>query len=215
MAQTPTGTLFSVATAFGVPKNVTGISNAVQATVTAPGHTFVNGDVIEISTGWGRLHKRVFEIGSVALDTFVLLKGDTTSLEFFPIGSSSGSARKVSSWQQLQKVMNPTSSGGEPKKVTYRFVESDVEYSLNDGFSATSMTLELDDDDTTSGYAALRTLTDVQTDTVMKMLLKNGSRIYLPGTVALNDFPSLQDGQINKMRVAFDGNNRQTRYSAT
>lgn len=214
MAQTPTGTIFSVATAFGTAKTVSGITNATQGVVTATAHGFTNGDVVEITSGWGKLNKRTFEIGSVTTDTFVLLKADTTSLEFYPSGSSAGSARKVTTWQQLIKVMNPSSSGGEPKQVTYRFLDSDVEYSINDGFSATSYNLELDDDDTTAGYTALRALTDVQTDTVLKLLLRNGSRVYIPGKVALNDMPVLQDGNINRMKLVFNGNGRHTRYSA-
>lgn len=214
MAQVPTGTLFSVATAFSSAKNVTQITNAAQAVVTCTAHGFTNGDVVEITSGWGRLNRRIFEVGSVTADTFVLLKADTSSTAHFPPGTGIGSVREVTEWAQLSKVMNPQSSGGDPKTVNYKFLESDVEYSINDGFTATSYTLELDDDDTTAGYTALRTLTDHQTDTVMKMLLRSGARIYLPCTLAMNDMPNLQEGQINRIKVQFNGNNRHTRYSA-
>lgn len=214
MARTPTGSIFSVASVFGAAKNTTIVTNAAAAVVTSVAHGFANGDVVEITSGWGRLNKRVFEIGSTTTDTFVLLGANTSSTDFFPAGAGIGSVRKITTWQQLIKVMNPSSSGGEPKPVTFKYVDSDVEYSINDGFTATSYSLQLDDDDTTAGYAALKTLTDVQTDTVLKILLKNGSRIYLPGTVALNDVPSMNDGQIMTMSVAFNGNNRHTRYSA-
>lgn len=214
MANTPTGSTFSVATAFGAVKTVSAITNAVQAVCSCTAHGYSNGDAVEITSGWGRLNKRVFEIGSVTADSFTLLKGDTSSTDLFPAGSGAGSVRKISTQVQMSKVMNPQSSGGEPKTVNYKFVDSDVEYSINDGFSATSYTLELDDDDTTAGYAALRTLTDVQSDTVLKIVLRNGSRIYLPGRVALNDVTKMQDGQINRISVVFNGNARHTRYSA-
>lgn len=214
MARTPTGSIFSVATAFGSAKTVSGITNANPAVVTATAHGFSNGDVVEITSGWGRLNKRAFEIGSVTTDTFTLVGANTTSTDFYPSGSSGGSVREATTFTQLTKVMNPSSSGGEPKSVSYKFVDSDVEYSINDGFTATSYTLQLDDDDTTAGYTALRSLTDVQSDTILKILLKNGSRIYLPGTVALNDVPSMQDGQIMTMSVQFSGNARHTRYTA-
>jgi hypothetical protein len=213
MAQVPTGTLFSVATGYSAAKTVDGISNAANAVVSCTAHGFNTGDVVEITSGWGRLSKRIFEVGAVTIDTFTLLKADTSSVAHFPAGTGGGSVREVTTWTQLSKVMNPQSSGGDPKTVTWQFVESDVEYSMNDGFGATSYTLELDDDDTTAGYAALRTLTDNQTDTVMKMLLRSGARIYLPCTVALNDMPTLQSGQINRIKAQFNGNNRHTRYS--
>jgi hypothetical protein len=59
----------------------------------------------------------------------------------------------------------------------------------------------------------LQSLTEVQTDTILKILLRNGSRIYIPGRVALNEVPVLQEGQINRVRVAFNGNGRATRYA--
>jgi hypothetical protein len=46
------------------------------------------------------------------------------------------------------------------------------------------------------------------------MLMRSGAVIYLPITVALNEMPILQDGQINRVRAQFAGNNRPTRYSA-
>lgn len=214
MASVPTGTLFSVATTYGADKTVSAITNASQAVVTATAHGLSNGDVVEVTSGWGRLNKRVFEIGSVTTDTFVLLKADTSSTSFFPSGSGTGSVRKITAWAQLSKVMNPSTSGGEPKTVNYKFLESDVEYSINDGFGATTYTLEMDDDDTTAGYTALRSLTDVQSVTCLKMLLRSGARVYLPCTAALNDMPTLTDGQINKIKASFNGANRHTRYAA-
>jgi hypothetical protein len=203
-----------VASGYGASKTVDGISNAVNALVSCTAHGFNTGDVVEITSGWGRLNKRIFEVGAVTADTFTLLKADTSSTAHYPAGTGGGSVREITAWTQLSKVMNPQSSGGDPKTVTYQFLESDVEYSMNDGFTATSYTIELDDDDTTAGYAALRTLTDNQTDTALKMLLRSGARVYLPSTVALNDVPQLQSGQINRIRAQFNGNNRHTRYAA-
>lgn len=214
MAQVPTGTLFSVATTFGSAVNVTAISNAVEAVCTATAHGLTTGDVVEVTSGWGRLNKRVFEVETIDPNSFKLKKADTSSAAHYPAGTGIGSVREITAWQQLSKVMNPSTSGGEPRTVTYRFLESDVEYSMNDGFTATSMTLEFDDDDTTAGYAEMRKQTDNQSDTVLKMLMRSGARVYLPCTVALNDVPRLQDGQINRISGQFAGNNRHTRYAA-
>jgi len=214
MAAVPTGTLFSVATTFGSNITVTAVTNANPAVCTATAHGLSNGDVIEVTSGWGRLNKRVFRVANVATNTFELEGMDTSSTSFFPAGTGTGTVREVTAWTQLTKVMNPATQGGEPKTVVYKFVESDVEYSINDGFTATSYTLEFDDDDTTAGYTAMRTLTDAQTNTVMKMLMRSGAILYLPCTLAMNDVPRLQDGQINRISASFAGVNRHTRYSA-
>lgn len=215
MANVPTGTTFSVATAFGSALTITAITNASPAVVTtSTSHSFSNGDVVEITNGWGRVTKRVFEIGGVTSTTFTLVGLNTSDSSTYPSSGSAGTVRKVTTWVQLTKVMNPQTSGGDPKQVTYKYLESDVEFSINDGFTPTSYSMELDDDDTTAGYTALRNLTDVQTDTVLKMLLRNGSRVYIPGRVALNDVPRLTEGQVNRISMAFNGNNRHQRYAA-
>lgn len=214
MASVPTGTLFSIATTFGSTIATSAVSNATDAVCTSTGHGLTTGDVVEVTSGWGRLNKRVFEVGTVDANSFKLLRANTASTAHYPAGSGTGSVREVTAWTQLSKVMNPATSGGEPKTVTYKFLESDVEYSINDGFTATSMTLEFDDDDTTAGYTAMRTATDAQTDTVLKMLMRSGARTYLPCTAAMNDVPQLQDGQINRIRAQFNGNNRHSRYAA-
>lgn len=215
MAQVPTGTTFFVASAFSAAKTVTAISNATEAVVSSTAHGFANTDIIEMTSGWGRLNKRVYRIKSVATDSFVLEGQDTTNTTFYPAASGAGSARKVSTLTQIVNVMNPQSQGGDPKTVNYKYIESDVEYSINDGFSATSYTLELDADSIGSaGYTAMKSLTEVQTDTCLLMVTRSGSKIYQPCTVSLNEAVRLQDGQINRVSVSFNGNNRLTRYAS-
>ena len=90
-----------------------------------------------------------------------------------------------------------------------------MDFSLNDGFNATSYTLEIDADSIgTAGYTNMKSLTDVQTDTILQMVTRNGAKIYQPCTVALNEAVQLQDGQINRVRAQFNGNNRLVRYAS-
>ena len=53
MAAVPTGTLFSVATTFGSAITVTAVTNANPAVCTATAHGLSNGDLIEVTSGWG------------------------------------------------------------------------------------------------------------------------------------------------------------------
>lgn len=215
MAQVPTGTTFFIASSYAAAKTTTIVTNAAEAVVTSVGHGYANGDFVEVTSGWGRLHRRVFRLKSVAADTMVLEGADTTNTTFYPSGTGIGSVRKVTAWTQITSVMSPQSSGGEPKDVSYKFVESDVDYSINDGFSATKYTMDLDADSIGSaGYTALKTLTDVQTDTCLKMVMRSGSLVLAPCTVALNESVKLQDGSINKVNASFNGNNRLTRYAS-
>lgn len=215
MAQVPTGSTFFIASTFAASKTTTVVTNASEAVVTVTTHGYTNGDIVEVTSGWGRLNRRNFRIKSVTTDTFVLEGADTTSTTFYPVGTGIGSVRKVTAFTQITNVMNPQSTGGDPKNVVYKFVESDVEYSINDGFTATSYTMELDADAIGSaGYTALKTLTEVQTDTSLKIVTRSGSLIFQPCTVALNEAIRMQDGQINRVNVSFNGNNRLTRYAS-
>ena len=54
----------------------------------------------------------------------------------------------------------------------------------------------------------------MQTYTCLKMVTRSGSLIFQPCTVALNEAVRLQDGQINRVNVAFNGSNRLTRYAS-
>lgn len=215
MAQVPTGTLFFVATSYATPKTTTIVTNATEAVVTAIAHGYTASDILEITSGWGRISRRVFRAKTVTTDSFVLEGQDTTNTNFFPTGTGIGSVRKILTFEQITTVMAPASTGGDPKTVTYKYTESDTEFSINDGFAATGYNMNLDADSIgTAGYTALKKLTEVQTDTCLKMLSRSGATIYQPCTVALNEAVKLQDGQINQVSVAFNGNNRLTRYAA-
>jgi hypothetical protein len=217
MAQVPTGTTFHTVQAsdYGASKTTTIVSNATEAVVTSVAHGYANGDVVEISSGWGRLHLRVFEIKSITTDTFVLKGFDTTDTNLFPAGAGIGSVREITAFTQIVQVLDAKSSGGDPKDVEFRYVESDVDTSINDGFSAVKYTLELDADSIgTAGYIAVKGLTSVQTLSCLKMRGRDGARIYIPAKVALNENVQLTGGQVNRVVCAFNGQNQPTRYAA-
>jgi hypothetical protein len=157
----------------------------------------------------------VYRVKSITTDTFVLEGMDTTNTTYFPAGAGIGSVREITAWQQVTNVVGLTTSGGDARNVEYSYFESDVSYSLNDGFTATSIVLDLDADSiSTAGYARLRTLTEVQTDNCLRITKRNGGVTYQPCTVALNEVEQMQGGQINRVRCAFNGNNRAVRYAS-
>jgi hypothetical protein len=215
MATLPSGTILAVATAFSTSKPVSGISNAAEAVISCTAHGFANGDIVQLYSAWGRLNRRAVRVKSTAADSFVAEGIDTTNTEFFPAGGGVGTVRKVTTFTQISSYLNVSQSGGEPKNVAVKFMDQDNEINLNDGFSAVTESFDIDSDQFgTAGYNALRSLSEVQTDTILKKTLKNGSQIFTPCTVALNENPKLTDGQIMTNTVSVNGNGRLTRYSA-
>lgn len=215
MASVPTGTIFSLATVFAAAKAVSAISNAVEASVSCTAHGYSVGDVVQLYSGWGRLNRRTARVKTVTTDAFVLEGINTTNTEFYPSGSGGGTVRKISTFQQINKILNPSNSGGEAKNITVKFLESDVEENINDGFTAITESFDIDADEFgQASYAALVSLSEVQTDTVLKKTLKSGSTIYTPCRVAFNENVKLADGSIMTNTVSINGNGRLTRYSA-
>ena len=215
MASVPTGTIFSLATVFAAAKTVTAITNAAEASVSCTAHGYSVGDVVRLYSGWGPLNRRAARVKSSTTDAFVLEGINTTNTEFYPSGSGGGTVRKISTFQQINKVLNPNNSGGEAKNITVKFLESDVEENINDGFTAITETFDIDADEFgQASYSALVNLSEVQTDTVLKKTLKSGSTIYTPCRVAFNENVKLADGSIMTNTVSINGNGRLTRYSA-
>lgn len=221
MASVPTGTTFHIASAFAASLPFTAASNATECVLSMASTTGLSvGDIVEVSSSWGRLNLRAFRVKTVVANTSITLEGcDTSSTAFFPAGAgaASGAAgvRKATTFTQITQVTAVTSSGGDPVTVEYKYVESDVRFNINDGFNATSYTLTLDADAiSTAGYTALRALTDVQTNTILRINKRSGALSLVPCTCALNEADQMNDGQITTVTAAFNGNNRQTKYAA-
>lgn len=213
MARTPKGTTFQLFTSLGSALPVSGISNATEAVVTSTAHGLANGDYVMVDSGWGRLNKRAFRIKSVTANTFVLEGMDTTNTEFYPAGSGTGTVKKGLTPVSITQILSANSSGGDAKQVTYGYMESDVEFNINDGFTAVQRQFSMDADAFGgTAYGLLRTLTETGAETILRTVLKGGSFTLAPCTVALNEEVLLQDGQVNRVNFTINQTNRSVRY---
>ncbi|GAB2472181.1 hypothetical protein GCM10027082_24620 [Comamonas humi] len=215
MARTPTGTIHSVATALAAARTITGISNAAEAVVSSTAHGYSVGDIVVIFSAWGRLNFRAFKVKSVTTDTFVLAECDTTNTELYPTGNGAGTVQKVTTWVDLDRTMNHSSSGGEAKTVNVKFIESDVEIVLNDGFTAVQRTFEMDADMIgTPAYNALKTLSATNADTVVRRRAKTGAISLIPAKIAFNEEETLTEGQAVVVKGTVNAQNISTRYAS-
>ena len=215
MARTPNGTVHSVATVLAAAKTVTGVTNAAEASVSSVAHGYSVGDIVIIFSGWGRLNFRAFRIKSVTTDAFVLEGANTTNTDLYAVGGGGGTVQKVTTWVDLDRTMNHSSSGGDAKTVNVKFIESDVEIVLNDGFNAVSRTFDMDADMIgTPAYNALKTLSDTNADTVVRRRAKAGAVSLIPAKVSFNEEETLTEGQAVTVKGTFNAQNISTRYAA-
>lgn len=215
MARTPTGTIHSVATVLAAAKTVTGITNAAEATVSVAAHGYGVGDIVLIFSGWGRLNARAFKVKSVTADAFVLAKANTSNIDLFSPGGGAGTVQKVTTWVDLDRTMNHSSSGGDAKTVNVKFIESDVEIVLNDGFTAVQRTFEMDADMIdTPAYDALKMLSDTDAFAVVRRRAKSGAVSLVPAKVSFNEEETLTEGSAVTVKGTFNAQNISTRYGA-
>lgn len=218
MASTPSGSRIAVATELAEAKPVTAITNAVEAVCTSAAHGLVVGDIVLMNSGWDRFDNRVFRVKTITAPDSFTLEGrtaDSSNVAQFPEGGGIGSVTKVLTWVDVLKVLSSSTSGGDPKKVTFRYMESENEQSINDGFNAVNRTLEIDADAIdTLGYQAVAKLSDSGDNTVLRTTTKKGAASYLACTVAMNEEVLTQDGNINRVNVDISGKAKSTRYAA-
>ena len=215
MARTPTGTIHSVATLLAAVKTITGITNAAEASVSCVAHGYSVGDIVVVYSGWGRLNFRAFRVKTSTTDAFVLEGANTTNTELFTPGGGAGTVRKVTTWVDLDRTMNHGSSGGDAKTVNVKFIESDVEIVLNDGFNAVQRTFDMDADMIgTPAYEALKMLSETNADTVVRRRAKTGAVSLIPAKIAFNEEETLTEGQAVTVKGSINAQNVSTRYAA-
>ena len=111
--------------------------------------------------------------------------------------------------------MNHSSSGGDAKTVNVKFIESDVEFVLNDGFNAVQRTFEMDADMIGSpAYEALKMLSETNADTIVRRRAKTGALSLIPAKIAFNEEETLTEGQAVVVKGTVNAQNISTRYAA-
>lgn len=193
---------------------MTAVTNAAEASLSATAHGFITGDVLEITSGWSRLNGRIVRVKSATVDAFVIEGINTTSTSLYPVGGGAGSARKVSTWQQITQVLEFTTSGGEQQFVTYSFLEEDVEHQIPTVKSASSFALTIGDDALLPWYGILSAANDDRVPRAVSVVLPSGSAIYYNGYVTLNKTPTLTKNELMGLQSTVSLTSEPTRYAA-
>lgn len=191
----PNGTTFAIASGYGSPITVTALSNAAEA-VAAATNTLVDGDFVEVTSGWSRLNGKVARVKTASGTGFTLEGIDTTDTTAYPAGTGIGTIRKVSGWTQIQQVLTTSTSGGDQQFATYQFIEADQETRIPTTKSAAGLDLSIADDPSLPGYAALAVANDDRNQRALKCTLSNSSIILYNAYFSLNKTPSMTANQV-------------------
>lgn len=199
----PEGSAFYFSSTFAAAKTITALSNASNAVATSTSHGFIVGDEVLLTSGWEDATDSVYKITVVPdANSFTLGGLVSTDTGFFPAGSGTGTAMKVSSWVQIPQVLSISTSGGDPRYTTISPLAKRNAINVPTGFNATSITLTLGHDAANANFQAMQTISRSLTKVAFKQVLSGGSTTYGFGYMAVSELPSLNVGQANQVTAA-------------
>lgn len=210
----PDGSKFFISTGVAAALTVSGLSNANPAVATSTAHGLLAGDEILLYSGWEDANESVFRVASPAANTFAVSGLDTTDTQWFPAGTGTGTAAKISGWQEIQQLTNVAASGGDAQFATVELLSRRNAIQIPTRFNATSLTLTMADDPNLAGYQALQSASRGLKQRAFKLLLAGGGTAYGFGYVALNEMPQLNKGQVNTVTASLSLTGRFIRYSS-
>lgn len=210
----PDGSKLFLGTTFDSPISVTAVSNANPAVATAAAHGLADGDVFIFKSGWEDANDRIFRVDGAATGTFEIegLNSSDTNL-YTPLGGV-GTVTPITAWQEIQQVLNPTTSGGEQQFVTVEPLAQRNAIQIPSNISPMSVTIPIGDDPTLPGYIALKAASDARAIRPLLIQKPNGAKNYFYGYVSLNEVPSLTKGQVDTVTAVFALQSLPVRYAS-
>ena len=209
----PNGSTFDFAEEYSADVAVTAISNASPAVATATGHTFKEGDIIVLTSGWLKLSGRGFRVGKVVgTDTFEILGVDTTSTQRYPAGSSAGTAKSVEKWVNIPQITEVASSGGEQQFYQFGFLEEDEDRQIPTTKSPSTLTLTVADDPDQPFVPVVETADELKEERLQRLNLVNGDIVIYNSIASISNTPSLTRNQLMVRTITLAQQGRITRY---
>lgn len=208
----PNGILLALATAYASSITVTAASNATECVISAA-NALVAGDFVEFTSGWSNANQRIFRVKSPTGTNLVLEGFDTSDPALFPAGSGGGSIRKINTWTPIQQIMDLTSSGGEPQYQNYSFLEDNYDRQIPTTTSAQSLAINIADDPTLPGYAAMKTAALSRKVTGLRAALPQGGFLLYNGIVAFDETPTMSKGNLMQCKGGFALQGKPVRYA--
>jgi hypothetical protein len=211
----PNGSKFYLGATFGSPIPITAITNAAQAVASATAHGLAAKAEFILKTNWEDANDRVFRVANPTTNAFEIEGLDTTSTALFEAGGGVGTIIPILSWVEIQQVLNPTTSGGDPKFATVEPLARKNAIQLPAGFNPMSLTIPIGDDPTLLGYKALKAASDNQDLRPLRSRKPNGSVNYFYGYPYLNEVSTMAKDQVDTVTAGMTIQGKPTRYATS
>lgn len=211
----PNGSIVAIASGYGASKSMSAITNANPGVATLESsHGVVEGDFIEVTSGWSRLNQRIVRAGTVSTNDVELEDINTSSTSRYPAGSGTGSVREISGWTQLAQIIGSTSEGGEQQFVNYQLLEADAEVRIPTTKSPAGLTFTVADDPALPGFQLAQAANDDRLPRAIRITLSNGSILLYNAYVTLSPIPSLTVNEVMSVQVTLSLLAEPVRYAS-
>lgn len=200
----PDGSIVEIAASYGDATSMTVVSNADPAVATLESsHAIATGNIMEVTSGWGRLNERIIRAGTVAGNNVPLEGYNSTNTTRHSVGGGVGSIREILSWTQLTQILEFTGEGGEQQFLPYQFMEELDERRIPTKRSASGTNIVVADDDTLAGYLLCQEADDDREPRAVRVTKTNGGIILFSAIITLAPMPVLEIGQLGRARISF------------
>ncbi len=189
---TNSGLTMSMQSAIASAKTLTGITKAAPGVFTAVAHGYSNGDIVLIEVeGMTEVNKRVFEVVSVATDTFQVVGPDgTTGLDTTNFSTfSSGTVKKLTMGTSITGVQGFSSSGGEIKFTDSTTVHDTYDKQIVSGATALSYSLDMQWDPANAGQQAMQAAFQARASRAFKITWPSGAYVMFYGSIGYSGAP--------------------------
>lgn len=189
---TNSGLQMSMQSAVATANTITGITLAAPGVITSVAHGYTNGDFVLLEIeGMTQLNKSVFEVMSIAVDTFQLVGPDgatgldTSSFTAF----SSGTAKKLTLGTSITGVQGFNSSGGDIKFTDSTTVHDTEDKQIVVGANALSYSLDMQWDPASAAQQAMQAAFKTRASKAFKITWPSGAYVVFYGSIGYSGAP--------------------------
>ena len=198
----PEGSSQQFSQTFAGAKTITALTNANPAVATSVAHGYTTNDEILLTSGWEDATDSVWRVTVLTADTFSIQGLDSSNTSFYPVGTGTGTAQKISGWTAIPQVLTISSSGGDAKFTDVAPLAKRNAIKIPTGFNATSITLSLAHDPAQAGYITMLGISRNLSKVAFKQIISGGALTYGYGYMSVSEMPKLNNSSVNTVDAA-------------
>lgn len=199
-----TGATVAIASTYGTGFTITAITNANPAVATlSAAHGVVVNDIIEVTSGWDLINKRLFRVSAVATNDVTLEGLNTVSTTDYPAGQGTGTGREITAFTSITQIQSVDTSGGDLNFADITTIADRVQKQIPTTRSPSQVSFTIFKDSTLAGYIAALAASQANALTGLRIVLPDNSRIFYNGYWSVNPTPKLSANQPVTVDVGF------------